>query len=285
MSLVRISLVSIAFACGATVAVAAFAQQSKQPAAPKQPAAKQPVAKQPAKAAAPAAKGAAPAEKAPAAGQKATAPDSAADAARKSQILHSPQWRRAMFEFTEWLSGQSLYDAKQVAQIKHKFANQVAKASADELQFMLDDMYAKFQILDSEPAKEAREWMASYLSVMSDKKREQVIQEIPDIATMTAGQLGQVIQKIEAKRAGLEREQAAFARQTQEEVNTQLQTDRIRQAEYSRAMNNPPQSFSPYRQSNAPGEPPFSNRNLNGGMGFYVTPWGGVGMMFSPSSF
>jgi hypothetical protein len=221
--------------------------------------------------------------KQPEAGAAAPAKDAAADAARKHEILTSAAWRRAMFEFKEWLSAQQLYDAKQVEQIKRDFNARVAAMTADEVQYLLADMQAKFQILDSPQAQEARAWMASYLAVMSNKKKAEVLKDLPNVATMTAAQLNQELLKIEQKRTTIEQEQAAFQSTRQAEVSQQLATDRLAQQNYIRDRNAfPTSSYSPYR-SDASTKKPYSDYR-GPQMGYYVNPWGGVGITFSPSS-
>ncbi len=207
------------------------------------------------------------------------------DAAKKAEILGSSQWRRAMFEFKEWLSAQQIYDPKQVDAIKARFNQRVARMSAAELEYLLADMEAKFQILNSPQALEARSWMASYLSVMSDKKRAEVLKDIPNVATMTAAQLQNELMKIEQKRATIDREQAAFQRSQQELASAQIQRDRQAQQTYIRERDRSPSTtYSPYRS------PSDVNARLNtgrvgSGISYSVGSWGGVRINFSPSSF
>jgi hypothetical protein len=202
---------------------------------------------------------------------------------RKQEILSSAPWRRAMFEFKEWLSAQQIYDARQVEQIKRDFNERVAAMTADEVQFLLEDMQAKFKILDSPQAQEARAWMASYLAVMSDKKKAEVLKGLPNVATMTAAQLNEEILKIEQKRATITEEQAAFQRTQQAQVSRQLAEDRAMQQQYIRDRNQfPTASYSPYRSQASVKKPYADYRGPQ--MGYYVNPWGGVGIMINPSS-
>ncbi len=202
----------------------------------------------------------------------------------KQEILNSPQWRRAMFEFNEWLTAQPIYTPEQVKQIKDGFNHRVAAMDAKELVYMLADMEAKFQVMDTPQAKEARAWMAQYLSVMSDKKRAEVLKNVPNIATMTAAQLNAEIQKIIAKRQTMDSEQEAFQRGQAQQVANQLQTDRINQRNYVRDWNTGPVSYSPYRNGGSNVNQRLNNTPTGAGMGFYVGPLGGVGMTFAPSS-
>lgn len=249
-------------------------------------------AKAPAKAAAPtakspsAAKAPPPAAK-PAAGTPAGSSSqvNAADAAKKAAILDSKRWRRAMFELNEWFSAQRLYDKKQVEEIKADLAARVAEMSSSDLEFMLEDMEAKFQIMDSQPAQEAREWLAHYLSLRSAKKREEVIKELPNFATMTAAQLSQEIQKIERKRTLSEREAAASARTRQAQVTSQMQATRAAQQAYARQQSRSPAVYtSPYRAPNT-GERPFEDRQVGPNMEFYSGNYGQFGVIFNPSSY
>ena len=214
----------------------------------------------------------------PPSAKSATLPD---DAAKKAAILGSYRWRRAMFEMNEWLSAQPFYDKKHVEEIKARLAARVAKMSAGELAFMLDDLDAKFQILDSKPAQEARAWMAQYLAVLSDKKREEVLKDLPNFATMTAAQLNQEVMKIQQKRAARAKEQAAYEQTRTEQVGAALQADRAAQQAYSREQNRPAATFSPYRSP--PQTKPFENVHTGPDLQYYVNPYGGVGLIYSPN--
>ncbi|HEX5445911.1 MAG TPA: hypothetical protein VFW87_18935 [Pirellulales bacterium] len=223
--------------------------------------------------------------KAPPAAGKAASRDPAADAARKRAILNSTQWRRAMFEFKEWLSAQKFYDAAQVEQLKRRFNERVAAMSADEVSYLLADMESKFQILDSKEAQEARAWVGSYLAVMSEKKRAEVMKKLPNPATMTAAQLRDEVQLIEQKRATIDQRDAAFQRSRQAQVSNQLAEDRTAQQNYINTRNAfPTSTYSPYR-SGGSGQKPFADAHIGADMGFTIGPGGGVYMSFSPSSF
>ncbi len=203
----------------------------------------------------------------------------------KQEILHSPEWRRAMFEFSEWLTAQTIYTPAQVAQIKDQFNHRVAAMDARELAYMLNDMEAKFHIMSTPEAREARAWMAQYLSVLSDRKRAELLKDVPNIATMTAAQLNAEIQKIVEKRQTLESEQSAFQRGQAAQVANQIRTDRTNQQTFVRGWNSAPMTYSPYRSgagSNV--NERLNNAPIGADMGFYVGPFGGVGLSFAPSS-
>jgi hypothetical protein len=195
------------------------------------------------------------------------------DIAKKAEILRSPRWRRAIFELGEWLDTQEIYPPKQVLKIKADFNQRVAKMSSFELAYLLEDLEVKFKVIDSPEAKEARAWVGQYLSAMSDRKREEVLKDIPDIVTMSSGQLSQEIQKIETKRQSLQQQQAAFdqGRQALAEQAQSARQQTAMAAARSAAQSSGP-AYSPYR-SQGGGKPPFSDVH-GSGMSIGVGPFG-----------
>jgi len=206
------------------------------------------------------------------------APQPEDDIAKKATILRSPRWRRAIFELGEWLDTQQIYPPKQVMKIKSDFNHRVAKMSSYELEYLLEDLESKFKVIDSPEAKDARAWVGQYLSAMSDRKREEVLKDIPDIVTMSSGQLSQEIQKIETKRQSLQQQQAAFDQGRQVMVEqAQVARQQTAQAAAMAAAQSSGPAYSPYR-SQGGGKPPFSD-NHGGGMTVYSGPFGaGVSM-------
>ena len=195
------------------------------------------------------------------------------DLAKKVAIMNSPRWRRAIFELGEWLSAQAIYTPTQVRNIKADFNRKVEKMSPHDLEYLLDDLDAKFQILDTPEARDARSWVAQYLSVMSDQKRAEALKDVPNVVTMTAGQLQQEIQKIERKRSSLQQQQAAFD-EGREQLVQQAQAARQQTAAASAAAmkQGAGMSYSPYRGGGGGGgggsKPPFSDV---GGSGMSIT--------------
>lgn len=196
------------------------------------------------------------------------------DIAKKAEILRSSRWRRAVFELGDWLDSQQIYPPKQVLKIKSDFNQRVAKMSSYELEYLLEDLESKFKVMDSPEAKDARAWVGQYLSAMSDRKRDEVLKDIPNVVSMSAGELSQEIQKIEAKRQSLQRQQAAFDQGRQQLVE-QAQASRqltAQAAAAAAAQANAGPASSPYR-SQGGGKPPFSD-SQGGGMSIGVGPWG-----------
>ncbi len=206
----------------------------------------------------------------PARSEAATPNDDGADMEKKAAIMNSPRWRRAIFELGEWLSAQAIYTPAQVRNIKADFNRKVEKMSSHDLEYLLDDLDAKFKIIDTPEARDARSWVAQYLSAMSDQKRAEVLKDVPNVVTMTAGQLQQEIQKIEQKRSSLQQQQAAFD-EGREQLVQQAQAARQQTAAASAAAmsRTGSVSYSPYRSggSGGGGQPPVSGV---GGSGLWL---------------
>ncbi|MGD9721084.1 MAG: hypothetical protein AB7O59_03400 [Pirellulales bacterium] len=200
------------------------------------------------------------------------------DAARKSEILSSQRWRRAMFELNEWLGSQRIYTPEQVARIKADFSAKVKRLSAEELGFMLDDMDAKFKVLETPQAQDARAWVAQYLSILSDKKRAEVVGKMPNLATMTAPQLEQQIAAIEGRRAAAQQQQAQVQQLRDSAPNPWAQNTKLAEEAYIRDHSVQTGGYSsPYRSPSF--ERPFENVKTGPDMGMYVSPYGGVGLI------
>ncbi|MFM7208070.1 MAG: hypothetical protein ACKO4T_15520 [Planctomycetaceae bacterium] len=206
----------------------------------------------------------------------APADDDDGDLARKAEIMNSPRWRRAIFELGEWLSTQQLYSPQEVQNIKVDFNRRVAAMSSYELDYLLDDLDAKFKIIDTPEARDAKQWLGQYLSVMSDSKRAEVLKDVPNVVQMSSAQLQQEITKIEQMKSGLQQRQAAFDQGRQQLVD-RAQAARQATAAASNAAARAQGggvSYSPYRsQGQGGGKPPFSDAK-GSGMSVGVGPWG-----------
>ena len=196
----------------------------------------------------------------PAASPQGNADGDDGDLARKAEIMNSQRWRRAIFELGEWLSSQRIYTPQEVRNIKADFNKRVTAMSSYELEYLLDDLDAKFKILETPEAKDARQWVGQYLSVMSDQKRAEVIKDVPDVVKMSSAQLQQEIDKIEQKRNSLQQQQTAFDASRQQLVE-RAQAARQQTAAASNAAAAQMQSgmsFSPSR-SQGGSKLPFSD--------------------------
>jgi len=210
------------------------------------------------------------------------------DRARKAEIMSGPRWRRAVFELGEWLSSQQIYTPQEVNRIKADFNRRVAGMSSYELEYLLDDLDAKFKVLETPEARDAKAWLGQYLTVMSDQRRAEALRDVPDVVTMTAAQLQQEINRIEQKRVSLQQRQQAFD-QTRD-LRVQVADDGRRQtaaaAAAAMAQTQAIASFSPYRSGGgggAGGQPPFSDVK-GSGMSIGAGPFGAY-VSFSVGAF
>jgi len=215
-------------------------------------------------------------------------PGSAGDLARKAEIMSGPRWRRAIFELGEWLSSQQIYTPQEVNRIKADFNRRVAGMSSYELEYLLDDLDAKFKVMETPEARDAKAWLGQYLAVMSDQRRAEALRDIPDVVTMSASQLQQEINRIEQKRVSLQQRQQAFD-QTRD-MRVQLAEDSRRQtaaaAAAAAAQTRASASFSPYSGGGgggAGGKPPFSDVK-GSGMNVGAGPFGAY-VSFSVGAF
>lgn len=188
-----------------------------------------------------------------------TAVDDDGDMARKADIMHGPQWQRAIAELGEWLSTQNVYSPSEVRRIKMQFNDRVDGMTSYELEYLLDSITAKLKLLETPEARDAKAWLGEYLSAMSDGRRAQELREVPNLLTMNAAQLWQEIQRIDAKRSALrQRQQGVEARQgamAERAAAGRRATSAASREAAARARAAP--SHSPYRAGG--GSPPFSD--------------------------
>jgi hypothetical protein len=188
-----------------------------------------------------------------------TAIDDDGDLARKADIMHSPQWQRAVAELGAWLATQTVYTPSEVRRIKLQFNDRVDGMTSYELEYLLDSMSAKLKLLDTPEARDAKAWLGEYLSAMSDGRRAQALRQVPNLLDMNAAQLWQEIQRIDAKRATLrQRQEGVAARQgvmAERAAAARQATSSASREAAARARAAP--SHSPYRSGG--GSPPFSD--------------------------
>jgi hypothetical protein len=187
------------------------------------------------------------------------APPSAAQdlAAQRAEILESACWRRAIFELNEWFRTQTIYTPEEVAELRSEFLDRVDKMSVQELQGVISDMDAKFQILNSPEVQQLRAWFGQYLSMLADRRRDELLRDIPNFATMTPAQLTQEIMKIQNDKQQRRNTQAAFGALRKTQVDAQLQANRAAQAARQSRAAQRPAYHSPYRATSR--ERPFEN--------------------------
>ena len=187
------------------------------------------------------------------------ADDDDGDLARKADIMHGPHWQRAIAELGGWLATQTVYSPAEVRGIKSQFNARVAAMSSYELEYLLDSIAAKLEVLDTPEGRDAKAWLGEYLAAMSDARRAEELRRIPNLLDLNAAQLWQEIQRIDRLRGTLqERQQAVEARQgvlAERAAAGRQATAAASQAAAARLRSAP--AHSPYRQGG--GSPPFSD--------------------------
>jgi hypothetical protein len=181
------------------------------------------------------------------------------DLARKADIMHGSRWQRAIAEFGGWLSTQTIYGPSEVRGIKTQFNDRVAAMSSYELEYLLDSLSAKLELLDTPESRDAQAWLGEYLFAMSDARRAAELRKIPNLLDLNAAQLWQEIQRIDRLRTTLgQRQENVVARQevlAERAAAKRQATAAASQAAAARARSAP--AHSPYRQGG--GSAPFSD--------------------------
>ena len=185
--------------------------------------------------------------------------DDDGDMARKADIMHGSQWQQAIAELGEWLSTQNVYSPSEVRRIKMQFNDRVDGMTSYELEYLLDSITAKLQLLQTPEARDAKAWRGEYLSARSGGRRAHELRQVPNLLTRNAAQLWQEIQRIDAKRSALrQRQQGVAARQgamAERAAAGRQATSAASREAAARARAAP--SHSPYRSGG--GSPPFSD--------------------------
>lgn len=192
------------------------------------------------------------------------------DLARKADIMHGARWQQAIAELGGWLATQTIYPPAEVRRIKVRFNERVAAMSSYELEYLLDSIAEKMNLLNTPEARDAKAWLGEYLAAMSDARRARELRAVPNVLDMNAAELQQEIMRIDRQRGALQqRQQGVAARQNalvdRAAANRQSSADAARATtERLRAAPAP----APTRQGG--GAPPFSDapqRRMSIGVG------------------
>jgi hypothetical protein len=140
------------------------------------------------------------------------------DAAARSQILDGPAWRQAMEGFNEWLSAQAIYGKSQIPQVRARIKDKIGKMSVGQLQNYLQDMQQKLAIINSKAAFDAEAIVLDDLNVASDAYAAKLRKELPDLSTMTAGQVQQTLLVLQQQQTETRANEAAFQTGREQEV-------------------------------------------------------------------
>jgi hypothetical protein len=227
------------------------------------------------------------ASKAPTAGAKtgakatiaATAPArqlSSEDVAKKKELLESERFRRARLTFDEWLTVQKAYKKEQIPGLRAAFRKKINAMTPAELEEFLGQMEDKLAVLMSPEAQDARDWLGYFASAKAVLPASEVDQF--DIVNMTAGQLEQTLQKVEAKRGARAGASQAF-NVSREAGIRRSQVERQQQA--ARAARSTTSSASSQTRATSPyaPRPPRQPASKDNDLKMWVSPAGGVSFM------
>lgn len=217
------------FALGVALAGLVGSQVAAQAPAAKKPAAARSAAPATTKAPTPAT--AKPATTTKAAAKAPAAPPSPAELAAREQVLKSEEWRETLEQFNAWLAKQTLYDAEQVARTRQRLEVGTKRMSAAQLQRFMAEMHTKLEVLENQHAIDAQEYLTETLSVASPAYARKVRQQLPDVLSMSAGQIDQMLASVTAKRTATTKMQQTFINSRQRMIALNEAATRSRQRE------------------------------------------------------
>jgi hypothetical protein len=174
--------------------------------------------------------------------------------AERQRILNSRQWRETRHSFDEWLSAQKIYSPAEAKKIRAEMNAKIARMSPDQLRDFLADTKEKMAILTSPEAEQARLWLAQRMAVEVRATPEQIKELKPDIVRMTAAQLEQSLQQLEAERSQIRQTQKAFVEGRRDQVKNIEQMERTEAKEHDAALRRAYQDLNtPYGNYYRPG--------------------------------
>jgi hypothetical protein len=179
---------------------------------------------------------------------------------RKARLLGSDRWRRVSFEFDAWLREQPVLAPAQARGLRADLDRRVAAMSSYEFEYLLDTLEAKLRVLDSPAARDARAWLGSYLAVMAERKRAEVLAEMPNVLDLTTAELVAGLGRLEERRAAVEAARRATVRGREEFavfLGEQRRADAAARAARGRIRIGDA-AFSPYRPRPV-ADPPFAD--------------------------
>jgi predicted nucleic acid-binding Zn-ribbon protein len=173
--------------------------------------------------------------------------------------MRGPRWQRAIAELRGWFDTQTIHSPAEVRRTKVRFNERVAAMSSYEIEYLLDSISQKMDLLNTPQAQDAKAWLGEYLAAMSDARRARELRAVPNLLEMNAAELLQEIQRIDRKRGALrQRQQGVDSRQNalvdRAAANRQASADAAR-ATAERLRATPAQA--PAGQGG--GKPPFSD--------------------------
>lgn len=133
-------------------------------------------------------------------------------------LLQSESWRQIMHQFDEWASVQKIYDKDQVAKYRQQLIQKASTLPPQDLESFVEDLAEKLEILTGAEARAARRWLTDTLSNASDSYAKKVRSQLPDVASLSAGQLADELQEFQTQRNAAKKTNDEFAAMRAAEV-------------------------------------------------------------------
>jgi hypothetical protein len=140
------------------------------------------------------------------------------EAASRAAVLDSPSWRDTLGRFNDWLAVQVLYDDEEVKRIRARLEAGIGRMSSAQLQTFEADLRAKLDVLTSDRALDAQDYLAEKFLVASDAYARRIRQQLPDVLSMTPGQIEQRLSIFASKRRSRADIQSSFEQSRDQRV-------------------------------------------------------------------
>jgi hypothetical protein len=196
---------------------------------------------------------------------------SQAEKARRETVLKSEPWRNTMKGLDQWYSVQTMYNEKQIDEIKKQIARRVDTMSAGELDDFRQELDTKLTMLLSPEGREILAWVAANLAAASPAYRKKMDIQYPDVARLSAAELREQLDLLTQKRSAAQTQTAALERARQARI-AGLQAEQRQEAqERQQALSRPPATIaSPYHPGGMRQYPDVVSQNQFGwGFGFW----------------
>jgi hypothetical protein len=196
------------------------------------------------------------------------------DSAARNDILQSRSWQDTLQQFNDWLSNQALYDDEQVRHIRARLDAGIGRMTADQLQVFLGDLRQKLDILASDRALDAQDYLAEKFLVASEAYARRIRQQLPDLLSMTPTEVDQRISIFASKRRSRAHLHSAFEQSRESRLASNAAQVRARQQQKQRISTrsteavraaSTPNNFTPSRDF----FPPPNRPQMIIGGGFY----------------
>lgn len=175
--------------------------------------------------------------------------DNHRSASELEPALDGKSWRRTMDALDEWFSTQTIYDPRQVGDIKKQIAEEVSEMPDDDRDAFQQDLDAKLKMVFSPEGRDILEWVATNLAAAAPEYRKKMDLKYPDLLKLTAAQLREQLDLLERRRSSARTQTVALERARHARIAALQEEQRQRYDAQQRARDHAAASFnsgSPY---------------------------------------